>query len=198
MKRLILLSIISLLFLFGCSNKEDDEQTATSSQAETVSSEVQKPVGSRDNPVPIGEWITVQEEYQDKLGEQSAEAELKVRLTDITRGEKADKIIEETNRFNDSAPEEMEWLIADIEVEMLKGTEDFPYQLVPGVYATDVKGNEVEQTNYATLEDEDFGIADLFPGGKHKGKVAVYVPKGEEVLLVFNTIKDNAYFALEK
>lgn len=198
MKRLILLSIISLLFLFGCSNKEDDEQTATSSQSETVSSEVQKPVGSRDNPVPIGEWITVQEEYQDKLGEQSAEAELKVRLTDITRGEKADKIIEETNRFNDSAPEEMEWLIADIEVEMLKGTEDFPYQLVPGVYATDVKGNEVEQTNYATLEDEDFGIADLFPGGKHKGKVAVYVPKGEEVLLVFNTIKDNAYFALEK
>ena len=58
------------------------------------------------------------------------EAILKLRITEVERGDVAYEQLVDENQFNEPAPEGNEWIIVNFEIEMLDGDEDVPYTRV--------------------------------------------------------------------
>ena len=211
MKNLLLVGMLSLT-LFGCSTDSGTaESVDTSSQAsekmeaddiekvdsseETLEEEVV--LGKRTTPAPIGEWVEVEESYSNEDWTETYEAKLKMRMTEVVRGEEAKDILANENMFNEDAPEGMEWVIATLEAELLEGDEDVAYTLVPFMNVVDSSGSEVSQDAYGTLEGSEFGFVDLFPGGTTSGRTVFYVPTEDESLLVYNNFTSKIYFDLK-
>lgn len=205
-KRRILLVLLSLLLVFLLLACEDDNSDQASNESnDTVeagedlsSEEPADTIGKRSNPVPIGEWIEFEDTYYESLESfDGIDGKFKLRITEVERGDEAlDKLIEE-NQFNEPAPDDNEWVIAHFEIEMLDGDEDAPYTLVPFVSVMSSSGNEISQDDWATLDGNEFGHVDLFPGGEHSGRLTMYVPEGDESLLVYEYGFDSAiYFSI--
>jgi len=211
LRRLILL-VLSLFLLFGLaacdgesgdpiddgeniatpddneksSDSESSDQVENGSEDSNLDEENTSDIGKRSNPVPIGEWVEFQDSYYESIESMDAiDGKFRLRLTDIERGDAAlDQLMEE-NQFNEPAPEGNEWVIAEFEIEMIDGDEDVPYTVVPFINVMASTGNEITQDEYGTLDGNEFGYVDLFPGGSHSGRVSKYVPIDDESLLVY-------------
>jgi len=220
----LLLAGSTLMVLGACSTREVQESTPTPEEeveevdetevveegaeteentdveAEEEEAEEEPPtsdVGKRSNPVPVGESVTYTEVYYGEDWEEEYEAEYEVRITDIVRGEEALTILKEENQFNEPAPEGMEWAIITLEGTLHAGDEDVPYTVVPWFSVVDSTGSEVPQDDYATLDGNEYGYVDLFPGGTTEGRIAHYMPVDDESLLFLDDMMGSGiYFSL--
>ena len=198
-----LLLIISIIAV-GCGETTaEDTDSALEVNEETDSKgsgedNVTDNLGKRSNPVPLDEWVEFQDTYYESIESfDGIEGTYKLRITEVERSDVAlEKLIEE-NQFNEPAPEGYEWIIIHLEIEMLEGDEDTPYTVVPFINVMASTGNEVSQDDYATLDGNEFGHVDLFPGGTHSGRVTKYVPEEDESLLVYEVGFDTGiYFSI--
>lgn len=198
-----LLLIISIIAV-GCGETTaEDTDSALEVNEETDSKDsgednVTDNLGKRSNPVPLDEWVEFQDTYYESIESfDGIEGTYKLRITEVERSDVAlEKLIEE-NQFNEPAPEGYEWIIIHLEIEMLEGDEDTPYTVVPFINVMASTGNEVSQDDYATLDGNEFGHVDLFPGGTHSGRVTKYVPEEDESLLVYEVGFDTGiYFSI--
>lgn len=157
-------------------------------------------LGKRSNPVPLGEWIEFEDVYYESFESwDEIEARLKVRILEVIRGETAyDQLVAE-NEFNEPAHEGHEWVIAHLEIEMLEGDEDAPYLVSPFINVISSTGSEVPQDDYGTLEGNEFGYVDLFPGGTHSGRLSFYVPVDDDSLFVYESnLGSGFYFSIRE
>lgn len=204
-KRLILLGG-TLTLLTACAEEPaeqsevpTEEETEVVEEVEAEKVEVEETpveesdVGKRSNPVPVGEWIAIEETYYSEDDEQ-LDALLNVRITDVIRGEEALNVLMEENQFNEPAPEGHEWVIINIEAELLEGSEDDPYTIVPWFSVMDSTGSQVSQDDYGTLDGDEYGHVDLFPGGTTSGRYAFYTVEGDETLLTYEKFLDGSIY----
>lgn len=203
-RRLILLLFLSLSLVFtitACGDTssgqaEDESNDIVETDEDSKSKETSSSnVGKRSNPVPIGQWIEFEDTYYESLESFDAiDGRFKLRITEVERGEEAFEQLIEENQFNEPGPEGYEWIIVNFEIEMLEGDEDAPYTVVPFISVMSSSGNEVSQDDWATLDGNEFGHVDLFPGGSHSGRVTKYVPEGDESLLVYEFMLDSSIY----
>lgn len=198
-----LLLIISIIAV-GCGETTSEDTNPSSEVEEDVDSkdsgedDVADNLGKRSNPVPLGEWIEFQDTYYESIESfDGIEGTFRLRITEVERGDRAFEQLKEENQFNEPAPEGNEWIIVHLEIEMLEGNEDVPYSIVPFMSIMSSVGNEVSQDDWGTLDGNEFGYADLFPGGSHSGRDTFYVPVGDESLLVYEVGFDTGiYFSI--
>lgn len=215
-KNVFLVMMTFFLFLTGCSSEEvnlnDSESNNTEEVVEeTVSEEVEEEpeeveedevsssdIGKRSSPVPLGDSIEFVDRYYDENFDEKFDALLNLGIKDIVRGEDAYNILIQENQFNDPAPEGMEWLIITLEAELLEGDEDNPYTIVPWFDIVDSSGSEISQDDYGTLDGDEYGYVDLFPGGTNSGRITLYGPENDDSLLSLDTNEGKIYFSLTK
>ena len=205
-RRLIISLLILFSLVFTISACEDDtggqvENGSDDTIATTIDSELEESssnLGKRSNPVPIGQWIEFEDTYYESLESFDAiDGKFKLRITGVERGEEATEQLIKENQFNQAAPEGHEWVIASLEIEMLEGDEDAPYTVVPFISIVSSSGNEISQDDWATLDGNEFGHVDLFPGGSHSGRITKYIPDGDDSLMVYEFMLDSSiYFSI--
>lgn len=215
MKKLIMLLGVSSLLLAACGEESTNESTEENqdeteeiveeveADEEEDSEETEEPeeieeseeveVGTRSNPVPLGEAVLIEDStYDDSDNRLDVVYELKI--TDVIRGEEAYDILLEENQFNEPAPEGYEWVIANLEVELIEGDDDYPFTIVSWDKIIASTGSEVSQDDYGTLAGNEFGYSDLFPGGTHSGRTTFYVPEEDESLYAWEVMFDKTYY----
>lgn len=178
---------------------DTEQDTDGNVEAEEEKEKAVSQIGKRSNPAPIGESITYTETYYGDDFENEYEAEFELKITDVVRGEEAFNILKAENEFNESAPEGMEWAIVSLEGVLHSGNEDVPYSVVPFFSVVDSTGSEVPQDDYGTLNGNEYGHVDLFPGGTVSGRITKYMPVDDPSLLVLDDIAGSGiYFSLQE
>lgn len=176
MKKIMVIALA--LFLAACSTSE--------------SASDEKKLGTRSNPVPFGESITVEDTIN---GEYDAKVELKV--LEVIRGEKAWEIAKNENSYNETPEEGYEYILAKVEGKVTEAeTEDEPYWLSASFFKfVSEEGNEYEVKS-VVIPDE---LAhNLYNGGTGEGYVHGYIKKDDDVTLSYNIIgKPLAFFLLK-
>ncbi|MFY9613325.1 MAG: hypothetical protein ACOXZT_08730 [Tissierellaceae bacterium] len=204
---LISLLLVIALVMVGCGdatseepNQAPDTEASTDSKSLDNKDDTNDKLGKRSNPVPLGEWIEFKDTYYESLESFDAiEGTFRLRISQVERGEEVLEKLKSENQFNEPAPEGHEWVIVHMEIEMLEGDEDVPYTVVPFTSIIASTGNEVSQDDWATLDGNEFGYVDLFPGGSHSGRLTAYVPVGDDALFVYEIGFDTGlYFSLNQ
>lgn len=196
----ILLIVSLVLVACGQETPENPDSPSDTEASQEPKADTNDNLGKRSNPVALGEWIELTDTYYESIESfDPIEGKFQLRISEVERGEGVfDQLIKE-NQFNEPAPEGNEWAIAHLEIEMLDGDQDAPYTVVPFISIMASTGNEVSQDDWATLDGNEYGHVDLFPGGSHSGRHTFYVPEGDESLLVYEIGFDKAiYFSISE
>ena len=171
--------------------EEVEESEEIEEEAETSN------VGKRSNPVPLGTAFQFEDTYYDDDSNR-LDAVFELTVLDVIRGEEAYDILMSENQFNEPAPEGMEWAIISLEGKLIEGDEDIPYTIVPWFSVVDSSGSEISQDDYGTFDGNEYGYVDLFPGGTTTGRIAKYIPAGDDTLLVLDEfLGSGVYFSLK-
>lgn len=199
----------SLITLVACGadtveNKEDvvvdnteEVEMPEESKVEEEVSEKESEYGKRGNPVPVGEWASIEESIYDDE-DNALDAVFNLRITDVVRGEEAFGILKNENQFNEEAPEGHEWVIVSLEAKLVEGDEDFPFTVVPWFSIIDSTGSEVSQDDWGTLDGNEYGYVDLFEGGETSGRYVFYTLEGDDTLLSYEQfLNGSTYFSLK-
>lgn len=199
----------SLITLVACGadtvdNKEEvvvdnteEVETLEESKVEEEASEKESEYGKRSNPVPVGEWASIEESLYDDE-ENVLDAVLNLRITDVVRGEEAFGILKSENQFNEEAPEGHEWVIVSLEAKLVEGSEDVPFNVYPWFSIIDSTGSEVSQDDWGTLDGDEYGYVDLFEGGETSGRYVFYTLKEDDTLLSYEQFfEGSTYFSLK-
>lgn len=216
MKKLLVgLSLSATLLLVACGTgtQENTNETVSAEQPQenlsqsewmeqqsesTEPSEQQQEaeVGSRTNPVPVGEALVATTEVISDNGE-AAPAEFTISLSNFIRGEEAMNYLLEQNQFNEEPPEGYEWMLFDVSLNASIENPNIPHYPMPTFSVIDASGSPVSQNGmYATM-DSQFGYVDVYDGGEATGKAAVVVPTDGEVLVEYSDFGIQAFFETE-
>lgn len=175
----------------------DSEEELEEEVAEEPKEKEASNVGKRSNPVPLGTAFQFEDTYSDD-DFNSLDAVFELTVLDVIRGDEAYDILVSENQFNEPAPEGMEWAIISLEGRLIEGDEDVPYTVVPWFSVVDSSGSEISQDDYGTFDGNEYGYVDLFPGGTTTGRIAKYIPLGDDTLLVLDEFWGSGiYFSLK-
>ena len=213
-KRWWFIALVAIVIIRAISGGDDEEALdTTESETEEVvektgpeeveeSEEIEEEaetsnVGKRSNPVPLGTAFQFEDTYYDDDSNR-LDAVFELTVLDVIRGEEAYDILMSENQFNEPAPEGMEWAIISLEGKLIEGDEDIPYTIVPWFSVVDSSGSEISQDDYGTFDGNEYGYVDLFPGGTTTGRIAKYIPAGDDTLLVLDEfLGSGVYFSLK-
>lgn len=142
---------------------------------------------SRNNPLPLGESAEVKVVTYDDEGER-LNGKANVTIDNVVRGQEAlDAVQMEYLEIEPPAEEGMEWVVFDLTFELTDfQSEDYPLMVADDVKIYSEDGSEIEQTEYAYVEGEEFPLNELYTGGNASGKVVRAVPEGEPFLIKFD------------
>ena len=111
--------------------------------------EKEKPIGTRSNPLPFGDTITVKENiYDDSFN--SYESLVEITLLEIIRGDEAWALIQEENMYNEPAEEGFEYAIVKVK-GFLKESETEDDSLYFSSMNFNFVSNEGEVYDWASL-----------------------------------------------
>ena len=175
----------------------EEVETVEESEVEEETSEKESEYGKRSNPVPVGEWVSIEENLYDDE-DNVLDAVLDLRITDVVRGEEALGILKNENQFNEEAPDGHEWVIVSLEAKLVEGDEDVPFNVYPWFSIIDSTGSEVSQDDWGTLDGDEYGYVDLFEGGETSGRYVFYTLEGDDTLLSYEQfLNGSTYFSLK-
>jgi hypothetical protein len=158
------------------------EEPATEAESEVSTSTV----GKRSNPVPLGQAIEIPVEYSNEDWTETYEGTISLQINGITKGQAALDTLKAENQFNEAAPEGMEWVIFDVTMKLLDGNQDTPFTILPNFEIVSSSGSEIAQDAYASLDGNEFGYTDIFPGAETSGRVVKYAPIGDNFLISYD------------
>jgi len=158
------------------------EEPATEAESEVSTSTV----GKRSNPVPLGQAIEIPVEYSNEDWTETYEGTISLQINGITKGQAALDTLMAENQFNEAAPEGMEWVIFDVTMKLLDGNQDTPFTILPNFEIVSSSGSEIAQDAYASLDGNEFGYTDIFPGAETSGRVVKYAPIGDNFLISYD------------
>ena len=165
----------------GSEDTEPQDETSTEESAAEASV-----IGKRSNPVPLGQAIEIPVEYSNDDWTENYEGTISLQISGITKGQAALDILMAENQFNEAPPEGMEWVIFDVTMKLLDGNQDTPFTILPNFEIVSSSGSEIAQDAYASLDGNEFGYTDIFPGAEASGRVVKYAPIGDNFLISYD------------
>lgn len=160
---------------------ESIDETSTEDSAAESSA-----VGKRSNPVSLGQAIEIPVTYSNEDWTENYEGTISLQINGITKGQAALDTLMAENQFNEAPPEGMEWVIFDVTLKLLDGNQDTPYTTFPPFDIISSSGSEIAQDAYASLDGNEFGYSDIFPGAEASGRVVKYAPTGDNFLISYD------------
>ena len=127
---------------------------------------------SRNNPAPIN---TVQE--YSYTASYATDYSATVRVLETTRGEKALKMILDSNMFNDEPKEGYEYIIAKIGFSLLSVEKD--ESITASIYDFDFYSSNNEEYEFASVVLDGELSTELFAGGNAEGYVVGMIKKDD-------------------
>ena len=146
---------------------------------------------SRNNPLPLGESAEIKILTYDDEGER-LNGKANVTVDNVIRGQEAlDAVQAEYLEVEAPTEEGLEWAVFDLTFELTDfQSEDYPLMVADDVKIYSEDGSEIEQTEYAYVEREEFPLNELYTGGSVSGKVVRAVPEGEPFLIKFDDLME--------
>ena len=150
---------------------------------------------SRTNPAPIG---TVQQyKYIDDY---YCNANVNLKIVSAIRGAEANRIIKETNQFNDEAPEGYEFVLAKVALTVEYVEDDTSIELSENNFTCFSSNNE-EMPFISVVEPSPQFEGEIYTGGNKDANISFLVRKDDpspKIAFSFSgTSRDAAWFALQ-
>jgi hypothetical protein len=79
-------------------------------------------------------------------------------------------------------------------MKLLDGNQDTAYTTSPAFDIISSSGSEIAQDTYGTLDGNEFGYTDLFPGAEASGRVVKYAPMGDNFLISYDENYSAAFY----
>jgi len=208
MRKIVLIwSVLLLLVLTACgdidekNNREvtpvNEVDAAETEVVEEVKEEkeeevVEKAVGTRSNPLPFGETITVKENiYDDSFN--SYESALEITLLELVRGEAAWKVIETENMFNEPADEGFEYVLIKVK-GFLKESETDDDSLYFSNMNFNFVSNEGEVYDWGSVVIPNELSKELYNGGTSEGFIVNQVKIGDDFKVSYDSSEGSPVF----
>lgn len=197
-------SVLLLVILAACGDIDEkntrevksDRDVASESQDTTQEDveEKEKPIGTRSNPLPFGDTITVKENiYDDSFNSYASLVE--ITLLETIRGEEAWTIIQNENQFNDPADEGFEYALVKVK-GFLKESETEDDSLYFSSMNFNFVSNEGEVYDWASAVIPNELSKELFNGGTAEGYIVNQVKIGDEFKISYNSSEGSPVFFL--
>lgn len=194
-------SVLAVLMLAACGDidEKNDREVNSEQDSEDVKeveqkeeTEKEKAVGTRSNPLPFGDTITVKENiYDDSFNAYASSLEIK--LLETIRGEEAWTILKEENQFNEPAEEGYEYVLVRAK-GFLKESETDDDSL----YFSDMNFNFVtgdgEVYEWASVVAPDSLSKELYNGGTGEGFIANQVRIEDDFKLSYDSSEGSPVF----
>ena len=170
-----------------------DQETSEGEDVEEAAEEPEeKPVGTRSNPLPFGDTITVKENiYDDSFNGYAALVE--VTLLEAIRGEAAWEMVKAENQFNEPAEEGYEYVLISVKGFLKEAeTED------DSLYFSDMKfkfvSEEGEVYDWASVVTPNELSKELYNGGTAEGNIINQVKIGEDFKVSYDSSEGSPVF----
>jgi len=207
-KIMLVWSILLLLVLAACGDIDEknsrevtsvNEVDAAETEAEVAEEEeekveevVEKAVGTRSNPLPFGETITVKENiYDDSFN--SYDSALEITLLELIRGEAAWQVIETENMFNEPADEGFEYVLIKAK-GFLKESETDDDSLYFSNMNFNFVSNEGEVYDWGSVVIPNELSKELYNGGTSEGFIANQVKIGDDFKVSYDSSEGSPVF----
>ena len=177
----------------GSDTAADVQEDATEEVEEEVE-EKEKPIGTRSNPLPFGDTITVKENiYDDSYNSYASLVE--VTLLETIRGEEAWALIEEANMFNEPAAEGHEYAMVKVK-GFLKESETEDDSLYFSSMNFNFVSNEGEVYDWASVVAPNELDKELYSGGTAEGYIVNQVKVGDDFKVSYDSSEGSPVFFL--
>lgn len=168
---------------------ETDEPTE-----ESTGSTASNSAGSRTNPIPLGDTATISVSiYESSSSFKSVPGKLELGISNVMSGEEAYNFLLAENQFNEPAPEGYQWIVFDVNAQLIEGSEDYAYTPSPRATTISASGTQSPDGHHASLNNS-FGYQDMYNGGSASEKMATLAPAEEDYLLQFEEGFDTKIF----
>lgn len=205
MKKISMLCSMLLLVILAACGDIDEKNTrevksnrdVASESQDTAQEEVEekeKPIGTRSNPLPFGDTITVKENiYDDSFNSYASLVE--ITILETIRGEEAWTIIQNENQFNDPADEGFEYALVKVK-GFLKESETEDDSLYFSSMNFNFVSNEGEVYDWASAVIPNELSKELFNGGTAEGYIVNQVKIGDDFKVSYNSSEGSPVFFL--
>lgn len=171
----------------------DVEDDATEVAEEEVK-EKEKPIGTRSNPLPFGDTITVRENiYDDSFN--SYDSLVEITLLETIRCEEAWAIIEKENMFNEPAAEGFEYAMVKVK-GFLKESETEDDSLFFSSMNFNFVSNDGEVYDWASAVIPNELSKELYNGGTAEGYIMNQVKVGDDFKISYDSSEGSPVFFL--
>lgn len=200
-KMMLMCSVFLLLVLAACGDideKNDREVTPKNEAGAEAEKEVEKEevkekaVGTRSNPLPFGETITVKESiYDDSFN--AYESFLEITLLETIRGPEAWTIIEQENMFNEPAADGLEYVLVKVK-GFLKESATDDDSLYFSNMSFNFVSNDGEVYEWVTAVVPNELSEELYNGGTGEGYIANQVKVGDDFKVSYDSSEGSPVF----
>jgi len=203
MKKIMLIgSAILLLVLAACGDIDEKNSREVTPKNEAAAQEVvekeaeevvvEKPIGTRSNPLPVGETITVKENIYDDSSN-AYESLLEVTLLETIRGDAAWAIIEKENMYNEPAVEGFEYVLIKVK-GFLKESKTEDDSLYFSNMSFNFVSNEGEVYEWASAVVPNELSKELYNGGSGEGFIAGQVKIEDDFKVSYDSSEGSPVF----
>jgi hypothetical protein len=209
----VLLVLMTGIAMVGCSESGDPndrevktseetnveesatEETATEEAAEEPKEEKLKenPVGTRSNPLPFGDIITVETVIYDSEYS-SHDTTLDLSLLEVIRGEEAWALLQPENMFNEKAPEGSEDVLIKVKATVTSSeTDNDPLRISSYDFKFVSAEGKVYDNMTMTVAPEELE-GELYNGASVEGYVHGIVNAGDDFKLSYEPMSGSPVF----
>lgn len=176
--------------------EQEDVAEEGTQEEETEERKEEKSVGTRSNPLPFGDTITVKQNIYDDSYNRYA-ASIEITLHDTIRGEEAWSIIQKENPYNDPAKEGFEHVLIKVK-GFLKDAETDDDSLLFSSWDFDFVSDEGEVYDYASGVIPDELQKELYNGGTAEGYIHGEVKEGDDFKVSYDSTEGSPVFFFVK
>lgn len=158
----------------------------------TVSTEQPKQVGTRLNPIPVGETATF-----DGMENLFYNYKVELTVTDVVRGDDAWAIVKKGNQFNKKPESGKEYILVKFKIKVLESVDDKKADLNNAQF-TFVSASGTTYDDFVTIAGVKPELTDMYAGAESEGYAYDIVDIGDKPLVVFHEGFDGeVWFATE-
>jgi len=201
-KIMLIVSALLLLVLAACGDIDEKNSREVTPKNEAAAKEVvekeaeevvvEKPIGTRSNPLPFGETITVKENiYDDSYN--AYESLLDITLLETVRGDAAWAIIEKENMYNEPAAEGFEYVLIKVK-GFLKESKTDDDSLYFSNMSFNFVSNEGEVYEWVSAVVPNELSKELYNGGSSEGFIANQVKIGDDFKVSYDSSEGSPVF----
>lgn len=202
-KIMYMLSVLTVLMLTACGDIDEKNNRKVNSAQDSavdkvedkepeVEEEKEKAVGTRSNPLPFGDTITVKENIYDDSFNAYASA-VEITLLETIRGEEAWTMIQNENQFNEPAEEGFEYVIVKVK-GFLKESETDDDSLYFSSMNFNFVSNDGEVYDWASVVVPNDLSTELFNGGTGEGFIANQVKVEDDFKVSYDSSEGSPVF----